>query len=365
MNNRNNINFMGNNFIDKNMNVFWNNNINNMNNRMNNLKNNFNNNGKNNLNKCFSNENIFSNNPITKKPIGINPNNKITIRFAFMASNVFPVKCKLNEKLSEVIERFKNKCPQQLKEQLSIPIYKGLTINPEKTLSEIGIKNGEIILFIKTKKDGETKKKKIENKEKGHELTQEELKQVKKWLEEYMAMKFMKMIFKEENKNNVINDDNIIPLDSRGSVKFLDFILEKEKSGAIIVKEHEHKLVYCLTNFSWNCNLCNKNYEKKNARYFCSICDYNMCDECHSKRDYIKKKVFPESVTPSNTSVKKNFFKTNHHEHRLVYCRTSRSVIGYNGWICDICREDFENDVWSFFCTNCDFDLCCSCAGYN
>ncbi len=301
-------------------------------------------------------------------PNAFNSNNEITIKFSFMASNKYFVKCNQNEKLSEVIERFKNnECPKQLKESLSIPIYGGLKVNPEKTLSEIGIKDGELVLFIIKKENGESKTKKIEtNEKKEYKLTEDELIQVKKWLEEYEAMKFMKKIFKKkENENNDINDENLIPLDTRESVKFLDFVLEKEKSGAIIVKEHEHKLVYCLTNFNWQCNLCNKNYEKKNARYFCSICNYNMCDECHSKGKYIKKKVFPEDVTPSNTSVEKTFFQTDYHEHRLVYCRTSRSVIGYNGWICDNCRNDFENDIWSFFCTNCDFDLCCSCAGYN
>ena len=89
-----------------------------------------------------------------------------------------------------------------------------------------------------------------------------------------------------------------------------------------------------------------------------------MCDECHSKGHYDKKKVFPEGVTPSNTSVNKKFFKTDYHDHRLVYCRSSRSVIGYSGWICDNCRDTFENDVWSFFCTNCDYDLCCKCTGF-
>ena len=140
---------------------------------------------------------------------------------------------------------------------------------------------------------------------------------------------------------------------------------EKERSQAIFATEHKDKLVYCLTNFDWKCNVCNKNFTKKSARYFCSLCDFNMCDECHLKGKYTKKKVFPEGIKPSNPSVKEKFKDTDYHEHRLVYCRSSRSVIGYNGWICDNCREHFENEVWSFYCTNCDFDLCCSCVGYH
>ena len=154
-------------------------------------------------------------------------------------------------------------------------------------------------------------------------------------------------------------------LDSRETqMNFLEFIKRKEQFGAIIVKEHKHKLVYCLTDFKWSCDLCKKKYQRKNARYFCSICNFNMCDECHSKGNYIKKKVFPEGVEPSNKFVNRKKLKTDYHPHNLVYCRSSRSVIGYNGWICDNCREEFDNEIWSFFCTNCDFDLCCSCAGF-
>ena len=282
-----------------------------------------------------------------------------------MAAQVFLVKAKLNERLCDVIKKFEdNECPEQLKPHLSLPLHGGQPIKDKtKTLSEIGIKDQDLILFIINKKNG--KNEKIENKEKKeHKLTEDELIQIKKWLEEYEAMKMMKSIFKNNVNKDNDNNNTLLALDSRESIhNFLDFIKQKERCGSITVKEHKHKLVYCLTIFKWKCNLCNKDYNKKNARYYCSICDFNMCDECHSKGKYTKKKVFPEGVTPTNASVTTKFIDTDYHPHRLTYCRSSRSVIGYNGWICDNCRENFENEVWSFFCTNCDFDLCCSCVG--
>ena len=48
-----------------------------------------------------------------------------------------------------------------------------------------------------------------------------------------------KILGKKGNENNDINDENLIPLDSRESLQFIDFVLEKEKSGAIIVKDGE------------------------------------------------------------------------------------------------------------------------------
>ena len=90
-----------------------------------------------------------------------------------------------------------------------------------------------------------------------------------------------------------------------------------------------------------------------------------MCDKCHAKGKYTKKKEITEDKEPSNTDVKNPVLKSPRHQHNLIYCRTSRSVIGFNSWICDVCKLTFDNEVWSFYCTQCDFDLCCKCAGYD
>jgi hypothetical protein len=374
--NAGNNNFNMNNNFNNNIRDSWD--INDLSNKFSNL--NLNNNGniplnRNNtnnnfppINNCLMNNmvNMGNMNGFNMCPADKNP--EITMKFCFMAAQMFRVKGKLDQKLSTIIERFKNgECPGQLKEHMKIPIHAGLKINPEKTLSDIGIKDGEIILFVMDTKNKEVKKIVKKKKKEEDKLTEDEVKQIKKWLAEYEAMKYMrhliKDIFKVTNDNN--DDNNLIPLDSRESMKFIDFVREKEKCGFINVKEHNHKLVYCLTNFKWKCDLCKKANDKNNARYYCSICNFNMCDKCHLKGNYTKKKVFPDGVKPSNECVKEKFINTAYHEHRLVYCRSSRSVIGYNGWICDNCRDNFDNEVWSFFCTSCDFDLCCSCVGYH
>ena len=168
--------------------------------------------------------------------------------------------------------------------------------------------------------------------------------------------------------NSKINNDlnNYKEIFEKGGTmtNFFEFVNKKENHGALIVKEHQHSLVYCKSIFDWICNLCKKRFYKKNGNYYCSICDFNMCEDCHSKGNYLKKKPLPDDIKPSITSIINPFLQSKHHEHRLVYCRTSRRVIGYNGWFCNICKWDYDHDVWSFFCTNCDFDLCTNCAGF-
>ena len=89
-----------------------------------------------------------------------------------------------------------------------------------------------------------------------------------------------------------------------------------------------------------------------------------MCDECHAKGNYTKKKVFSEEIKPSIPDINYPFLKTKYHIHSLIYCRTSRASIGYNKWSCDNCNGKFNNKIWSFYCTECDFDLCNTCAGF-
>ena len=55
-----------------------------------------------------------------------------------------------------------------------------------------------------------------------------------------------------------------------------------------------------------------------------------MCNECHSKRNYLKYKLFQGAIKPSNPNIINLIIKTKFHNHNLVYCRSSRNVNVYN-----------------------------------
>jgi len=249
-------------------------------------------------------------------------------------------------------------------------------------LFENGINDGEPILFINTKtleplrkeqergkkkeqeekkdEQGEKKEEKEEKKEESSGLNEEEKEIIQKFLDEFIYKKYMEflqeILFLKEGEE-----------EPKFSIKisideFHEFLKKKIEELGINPDEHEHKIVYCLTNFDWECNECKEKHFKKEGRYFCSQCEYNMCDKCIEKKDYYKMKPFPNDITPSNKNVKENKIKSKHHEHQLVYCRTKRTCLSC-GWICDVCKKDFKTDIWSYYCTICDFDLCCECLG--
>ena len=84
-----------------------------------------------------------------------------------------------------------------------------------------------------------------------------------------------------------------------------------------------------------------------------------MCKKSHTKKKYKRNKEFQNGIKPSNPDIKNPIIKSKYHNHNLVYCRSSRY-----GWRCDVCQTEFANEIWSFYCTKCDFDLCSKCAGY-
>ena len=241
--------------------------------------------------------------------------NEINIIFAFTTTQTINFNAKSNERLSDILNRFKNnsQCPEKLKNEIFYCYHNGSKVYMDKTLEESGIKDGDRILII----------------------------------------------IKESKK-----DENDIEDEKEKNIENNDLSLVKISSFGIIIKEHIHNLVYCLNTFNWKCNLCKIKYDKLKPKYFCSLCNYSMCENCHNMRNYPKKKEFPDNIDNSNITINKKYLKTVYHKHILYYSRTSRDSTELKQWYCNNCQEEFENDVWSFYCTKCDYDLCKKCAGF-
>jgi len=284
----------------------------------------------------------------------------IEINFRFVNSQIFKIKAKPREKLIDIINRFKNnECPKELKNSLSVCLCHADKVDQNKTLNELNIKNGEQILFMNTNTPEENKPKEKPK----FEFTEREREQLRKFKLEYDKIYLVKDLKKLKIKDN--NDSGNEADDEEEKPTFSQFCHSKDQQIGIEVNEHKHKLVYSLANIVWKCNICNIKYKKEVGKYYCSLCDYNMCEGCHYQKNYFMKKSFPKGTKPSHDSVPIHFLETPYHEHRLAFIRTSRHFTFYNGWICNNCRENFNNDKWSFYCTVCDFDLCCDCCGYH
>ena len=126
----------------------------------------------------------------------------------------------------------------------------------------------------------------------------------------------------------------------------------------IKLDEHAHTLIYLINNRNWSCNICYASFNSNTAKYYCSICDYNVCNNCKDKRNKEKKNL------SLNRNLKNysegNFVNTKYHRHSLIYCNTSRNEIE-TVWNCDVCGIKYGAQSWSFYCTKCDYDVCYNC----
>lgn len=117
-------------------------------------------------NKILNNMNF--NNDIPFSNFNFNGNKKeITIMFLFFGCLSFKVKAELEEKLIDVINRFKNnfksnECPKEFKNDLYAAICHAERVKDfNKTLLELHIIDGDSILFLNTESSAIIKKKNI------------------------------------------------------------------------------------------------------------------------------------------------------------------------------------------------------------
>ena len=336
-------------------------------------------NQQNSINNAFtqmssSTQSDFSNSSVnTNANTQIDLNEEITMNFKFKNGQMMQIKGRADEKFHDVFKRFReNECPDGLKNYMCRAVHNSEVIDNKKTLYENNIKNGDVVCFFfedenlnnyKHENNGEENDDNSDNEsisdesEDDEEEDEDEKKLVyNSWIEEYKYKLMMKLII--DILNTDTNENLKIDFNSRD---FLNFLNEKYKELGRKIDEHEHIVIYTKTNYDWKCKECNQKYSKTKSRFYCSICDYNMCNNCRKNKKYYIIGCIPTDAEPSNNKIKKQFIKHKGHEHRLTYCRTKRTA-SHGGWICNKCKDEFTNKVWTFYCTCCDYDLCTACA---
>ena len=318
----------------------------------------------------FNRENMQNTPENNLRASQVDLNEEIKIKFRFLTGQCIEVKAKLGEIFYHVFYRFhEDQCPVDLKNYMCCAVHNSLPVDNKKSLFDNNIKDGDTLLFIKpddTHKEKEVEEEIEEEEEESKEDEEETNKLIQNWIEEYKLTKLLSILndIMELKKGEKLPDFKLKVKFNLESKEFKDFITKKFCQTGMKIKEHEHKLIYTKTNFDWNCNECKNNKSKSEPRFYCSQCDYNICNKCRKEKKYYKMVSIPSNATPSNKNIQKKFINYSGHEHKLVYCRTKRSGAS-GGWNCDKCKEENTNKTWTFYCTCCDFDFCAKCAKKN
>ena len=273
-----------------------------------------------------------------------NPKIEFTIGLTTGQSNKFVGNPDENLKL--VINKFlKQENLSYYENKVKAVLFNGSVLNLNKTLSENNIEKGSnILVVIQNEENKIVQSKKLKISLKDIILAKMILSDVLTDLGE-----FNELLLTSLQKS--ISKQNLLPSE----------MIKKNCDGLsdcthIHTYKHYHGLVLLFSNRNWKCKICKRNYLSNEPTYYCSICDFDVCNKCIG----INKKYSLEEYYHEQTQLKSYIFPT--HEHKMIYCRTSRAKDRETTWRCNLCFRPYQNKIWSFYCTNCDYDICLLCS---
>ena len=144
---------------------------------------------------------------------------------------------------------------------------------------------------------------------------------------------------------------------------FLDF--------PIIINAHEHPLLlcYCQRQNGWSCDKCSRDYNNNTPSFYCSYCDYDLCQNCLGEYKLNQIKKYNSRNNSNNFKTIRNDsnkvfswqIKTSNHTHLLSLIKN----INNSSWDCNKCRKSYKNNINSYYCSLCNYYLCDKCYNNN
>ena len=183
------------------------------------------------------------------------------IHFYFqLQGGKYEVKGRPNDNFQYILDKFIQK-ENLFNFNLKGALFNGNTIIKEKTLAENNIKDNSCIIILLSNEESNISE--YNPKYNSNSRDEDELKE------------------KEENFDleslfSIIDNIN----DIRNTQKSIYESIKLNNSSQIISKMHNHRLVYLLSNNIWDCNKCKKSNSENDPKYYCSLCDYNICNNC-------------------------------------------------------------------------------------
>ena len=139
----------------------------------------------------------------------------------------------------------------------------------------------------------------------------------------------------------------------------------------IIIGSHNHPLIFCFTperakfGQNWVCNKCSSNYNYENASFYCTFCDFDVCENCLASYKLNEVDIYNSNNNQINIPALDNNFnwqtKLPLHEHFLTLIK--RKSNNYS-WKCRNCSKIYNENDLSYYCSLCDYNICQNCHNY-
>jgi hypothetical protein len=138
----------------------------------------------------------------------------------------------------------------------------------------------------------------------------------------------------------------------------------------IIVPCHsQHPLIHCKTvgrimpGTYWKCNCCYTDYSYNVPTFYCTACDYDLCQKCFLSFYACQIVIYNYTIgniqaTPQCANI--NFLNQKVHQHPVMKILREPTYFE-NKLRCNFCGKDIQMPEQFFYCSLCNFCICLNC----
>ena len=180
----------------------------------------------------------------------------------------------------------------------------------------------------------------------------------------------MNYLQKINNLTNIFNGMNNFNGQIEYNFKDNTNTLLRRIDSSIMIPDHPHPLYSCYTpqrqrnNQFWTCGKCRCNYTYNTPSFYCTACDFDLCQKCLlnyplyqiQMYDYSLKENFNVFLNQNHSNYKKDI-----HDHIMALVQ----IENYNNDTytihCRVRRCDIRNTESFYYCSLCNFYVCQNC----
>ena len=137
---------------------------------------------------------------------------------------------------------------------------------------------------------------------------------------------------------------------------------------------HNHPLLFCFTldrakhGTDWSCNKCFLKYTYDTPSFYCTVCDFDLCQNCVGKYRPNQIQIYKHDMNYSQEESNNVFqWQTIFPKHIHLLTKIQKRNINNPNytWKCNDCSNSFINNYLSFYCSLCDYFICQNCINKN
>ena len=178
----------------------------------------------------------------------------------------------------------------------------------------------------------------------------------------------------EQYQRKTMNLYNIICQSQPGN--YYEYNLKSDKetllnriNSSIMIDFHGHPLFSCFTpqraNCSqyWTCFQCKCNYSYKVPSFYCTACNYDLCQKCLMQCKLFTIQMYDYSKNEyKNIDMNPNQLNTYAHNHCMTLIQPENYNTEGNYVIhCKSCRCDIKSKEYFYYCSLCNYYICQNC----